>query len=385
MSATSSESFSPRSIVGMIALGAAFALWRLGRLVARSPELQQEMAEASRSTLRLRSALSNLSRTSGPAAASSDDDAIPPLAFETGDDSPASEPLGEQVTPELAAAPLDRSRQVASSAVLEAAEAALAAVSAAAAVHAQSQSIQQAASLLVGTLLENQANPVGSDVADAARLATRDSFNSAQLAAGELAAELGNQIAQAKAVLEELQRVLATGDAGGEEVPEAAAVAFERSVDTSGESQGDELPVTEEPAGGETEPAPAGAETYAGNGLTDAERTAESVSSAPAGLPSEGSPVAVAPAAAWSRVDLQVSRFTNFADLNGYREALAEIPGVRDVRIRRVHKGVLFLSIDYEGIVPLAERLQDVREHPARRVSMNGETIQVALTDEDQV
>ena len=81
----------------------------------------------------------------------------------------------------------------------------------------------------------------------------------------------------------------------------------------------------------------------------------------------------------WSRLDMQVSKFANFGDLNEYRDALAIIPGVKDVKIRRVHKGVLFLSVDYDGIIPLPDRLPEIKEHPPQRVSVAGNLIQVAL------
>ena len=86
----------------------------------------------------------------------------------------------------------------------------------------------------------------------------------------------------------------------------------------------------------------------------------------------------------WSRLDLEVSKFTSFADLNGYCDALGKLPGVRDVKVRRLHKGVLSLSVDYEGIIALSDRLGEIKDHPPKRVSTEGDTIQVALTLEDE-
>jgi hypothetical protein len=89
------------------------------------------------------------------------------------------------------------------------------------------------------------------------------------------------------------------------------------------------------------------------------------------------------PLLAGSRLNLQVARFTSFSDLNAYPRALAAIPGVRDVKIRRFHKGALYLSVDYEGVLPLTERLGDVAGYPARHVSVAEDTIQVVLNNPD--
>ena len=86
----------------------------------------------------------------------------------------------------------------------------------------------------------------------------------------------------------------------------------------------------------------------------------------------------------WARLDLEVSKFTSFADLNGYCDALGKLPGVRDVKVRRLHRGVLLLSVDYEGIIPLADRLGEIKDHPPKRTSVDGDTIQVALTLEEE-
>lgn len=249
---------------------------------------------------------------------------------------------------------------------------ALALVSNAQATHARLSAMLQASRLLVGDLVE-RARAAG----DPATSATVESFNSAQVAAAELDAELARLLDAAAAML--------ATPASDTQAPPALLPAPSESAqpvvgDGVNEPQSDyvaELPwplpelAVVAPAEEASEPVADEAEalmTGTSGPLTTAAHDAGDASRA---------------TSSWSRLDLQVSRFTNFADLNSYRDAISRVPGVRDVKIRRVHKGVLFLSVDYEGIIPLADRLHDIREHPPRRVSSNGDTIQVALTEED--
>jgi len=90
-------------------------------------------------------------------------------------------------------------------------------------------------------------------------------------------------------------------------------------------------------------------------------------------------PLSAHPAVAGSRTMVEVSKFTNFADLNAYEVALAAMPGIRAVKVHRFYKGTLYLVIEYEGILPLSERLVDVPGFAPSHVSAHNNVIEVML------
>lgn len=416
------DSFFPTNAAGLAALGAAILVWRLGRALAATGRLDQIRCDLETLAKALVSPETDSARPQPGASARV---AVTPTGVDastavetagTAVEAPksvneSSQPAsseGEPVMPSAKIGPLLEEQlrtqeplpeSMETLTALEAASAAVIAVEAALALHAQTGSIQAAARLLIGTLLESLVNESDPFPSPPARSATIDSFKSAQVAAAELDAQLGTLLASARSALADLQASLAdaqpaieivdasvSAQKGGNDAPIGGLVT----------APSDPVAVTPEllsegglelPEESHTEAVPVGAEAHTGELATFGviEQAAEVVSSAEANAgPLSGGPEdSIAAAATSSRLDIQVSKFSNFADLNGYREELAALPGVRDVKIRRVHKGVLFLSVDYDGIVPLTERLEDIRGHPARRVSMNGDTIQVALTDED--
>lgn len=393
MSSRLRDSFLPNA-AGVAALGTAVLVWRLGRAlaaIARLPHVRSDLTA-------MTGAFTFMDVAPDPLPDESVEvhPIVPPQLSDevfTAPDLPAPvaprpKPLPTLELVESEPTPHPAGLNAMPANVADALASALASLETAVAVHGQAASVQQAGRLLISTLLDSPTADAGS----IARTATVASFKSAELAASELDLQLATVLAEAREGLAELQTLLAQGSIRDEARSPEAIIAEPRTIETvddsvqepieaSGEAL-EEQTLSAAPAprlDPEPEAVPVGAETYASDAgtLGVVEQAAEVVTSMEA---NEGP---LASTASSSRLDLQVSKFSNFADLNGYREALATIPGVRDVKIRRVHKGVLFLSVDYEGIVPLTERLQDIREHPARRVTMSGDTIQVALTDED--
>ncbi len=79
------------------------------------------------------------------------------------------------------------------------------------------------------------------------------------------------------------------------------------------------------------------------------------------------------------RIELQVARFSSFGDVNAYLKELRALPGVRAVKVRRFHRGVLFLSVDYEGVLPLSGRLAEISCFRPRHIAAVGDALHVAL------
>lgn len=59
------------------------------------------------------------------------------------------------------------------------------------------------------------------------------------------------------------------------------------------------------------------------------------------------------------------------------------IRGVPDTRVRRFYRGTLHLPVDYEDVIPLAERLQDLRGFRWQVVSESRQEIELLLEDTD--
>lgn len=53
--------------------------------------------------------------------------------------------------------------------------------------------------------------------------------------------------------------------------------------------------------------------------------------------------------------------FHSFAALNEFQGAIRTLHGVTNTRVRRFYRGTLHLAVDYEDMIPLPERLRDLR------------------------
>jgi hypothetical protein len=58
---------------------------------------------------------------------------------------------------------------------------------------------------------------------------------------------------------------------------------------------------------------------------------------------------------------LIVYPFQSFAALNEFQAAIRGLHGVKGTRVRRFYRGTLHLAVDYEDMIPLVERLNDLR------------------------
>lgn len=78
---------------------------------------------------------------------------------------------------------------------------------------------------------------------------------------------------------------------------------------------------------------------------------------------------------------LVVYPFHSFVALNEFQSAIRVLRGVTNTRVRRFYRGTLHLAVDYEDIIPLAERLQDLRGFRWQMVSESRQEIELLLED----
>lgn len=78
---------------------------------------------------------------------------------------------------------------------------------------------------------------------------------------------------------------------------------------------------------------------------------------------------------------LVVYPFHSFVALNEFQGAIRALRGVTNTRVRRFYRGTLHLAVDYEDIIPLAERLQDLRGFRWQMVSESRQEIELLLED----
>ncbi len=78
---------------------------------------------------------------------------------------------------------------------------------------------------------------------------------------------------------------------------------------------------------------------------------------------------------------LVVYPFHSFAALNEFQAAIRGLRGVKNTRVRRFYRGTLHLAVDYEDIIPLAERLRDLRGVSFRIVTESRQEIELVLEE----
>jgi predicted nuclease with TOPRIM domain len=62
--------------------------------------------------------------------------------------------------------------------------------------------------------------------------------------------------------------------------------------------------------------------------------------------------------------EIVASPFDRFAELRVFQEAIRGLDGTRDVRLLHFDKGIVELSVDYEGAVPLQQAIGSLEEFP---------------------
>ena len=78
---------------------------------------------------------------------------------------------------------------------------------------------------------------------------------------------------------------------------------------------------------------------------------------------------------------LVVYPFHSFVALNEFQVAVRALRGVTNTRVRRFYRGTLHLAVDYEDVIPLAERLQDLRGFRWQMVSESRQEIELLLEE----
>ncbi|MBI4317558.1 MAG: hypothetical protein HY675_03630 [Chloroflexi bacterium] len=81
-------------------------------------------------------------------------------------------------------------------------------------------------------------------------------------------------------------------------------------------------------------------------------------------------------------VEVVASPFTSFAALSAFHRAMQGFPGVVDVQIKGFDNDRLRLAVQYSDLAPLASRLTELSPCNLKRVSVNGEKIEILLPDE---
>jgi len=78
---------------------------------------------------------------------------------------------------------------------------------------------------------------------------------------------------------------------------------------------------------------------------------------------------------------LVVYPFHSFVALNEFQAAVRGLRGISNTRVRRFYRGTLHLAVDYEDIIPLSERLQDLRGVSFRIVNESRQEIELVLEE----
>lgn len=78
---------------------------------------------------------------------------------------------------------------------------------------------------------------------------------------------------------------------------------------------------------------------------------------------------------------LVVYPFHSFAALNDFQAAVRTLHGVTNTRVRRFYRGTLHLAVDYEDMIPLGERIRDLKAFAFEVASESRSEIELVLQD----
>ncbi|MCK9485401.1 MAG: hypothetical protein M0R73_01690 [Dehalococcoidia bacterium] len=78
---------------------------------------------------------------------------------------------------------------------------------------------------------------------------------------------------------------------------------------------------------------------------------------------------------------LVVYPFHSFAALNDFQAAVRTLHGITNTRVRRFYRGTLHLAVDYEDIIPLGERIRDLKAFDFEVASESRSEIELVLAD----
>ena len=78
-------------------------------------------------------------------------------------------------------------------------------------------------------------------------------------------------------------------------------------------------------------------------------------------------------------INLQVGPFASFRTLAAFQNALNRLEGVMRVKVRRFYRGTLYASVQYSGILPLAERLTALSDFNPKVVADDAGNLHVSI------
>jgi hypothetical protein len=78
---------------------------------------------------------------------------------------------------------------------------------------------------------------------------------------------------------------------------------------------------------------------------------------------------------------LVVYPFHSFAALNEFQGAVRRLHGVKNTRVRRFYRGTLHLAVDYEDVIPLTDRLLDLKDIEFQVASESRSELEIVLQD----
>ena len=84
-------------------------------------------------------------------------------------------------------------------------------------------------------------------------------------------------------------------------------------------------------------------------------------------------------------VTLVVYPFHSFVALNHFQDAVRDLHGIIDAKVRRFYRGTLHMAVDYEDVIPLSERLDDLEAFSWQTVSESSNEIELMLLEEADV
>lgn len=78
---------------------------------------------------------------------------------------------------------------------------------------------------------------------------------------------------------------------------------------------------------------------------------------------------------------LVVYPFHSFAALNEFQSAIRGLHGVKNTRVRRFYRGTLHLAVDYEDMIPLVDRMADLKDVEFEIASESRSELEIVLQD----
>jgi len=91
----------------------------------------------------------------------------------------------------------------------------------------------------------------------------------------------------------------------------------------------------------------------------------------------DGHPEGIIPT--FDTINLQVGPFASFRALAAFQNALCRLEGVTRVKVRRFYRGMLYASVQYSGVLPLAERLTALSDFNPKVVADDAGNLHVSI------